>query len=173
MTVDFSKAFDSVKHSILSEKLKSWPDLDPHIINWYLSFLKDRKQRVIYNGVTGNWKSVNKGTTQGSASGPYLFNIFLNDLDFHNHTDFTLDKYADDSTLVVPVSKTKPNVSDMAITLFMDWTKEKKMLCNPSKCKELIFKKKGPSPKFSEFQNVKQYECLKILGVTFQSNHGR
>ena len=45
--------------------------------NWYLNFLKDRKQRVCCNNFECDWKPVNQGTTQGSVSGPYLFNIFL------------------------------------------------------------------------------------------------
>ena len=51
--------------------------LNPYIQNWYLSFLSDRQQRVVYNN-----SFVNKGKTNGSAavSGPYLFNAFLNDL---------------------------------------------------------------------------------------------
>ena len=78
--MDFSKAFDSVSHKLLAEKLKSLP-LNPYIINWWLGFLRDRKQRVIFGSSVCNWKTVNKGTTQGSVSGPYLFNIFLNDLE--------------------------------------------------------------------------------------------
>ena len=52
-TMDFSKAFDSVKHSLLSAKLKDLP-LSPYIINWYQSFLVDRKQRISSNNYIGD-----------------------------------------------------------------------------------------------------------------------
>ena len=49
--------------------------LNPYIQNWCLSFLSDRQQRVVYNNsFVGEWKDVNKGTTQESV------NVFLNDL---------------------------------------------------------------------------------------------
>ena len=41
--MDFSKAFDSIKHSLLSKKLKKAP-VNPYIINWLVDFLSDRKQ---------------------------------------------------------------------------------------------------------------------------------
>ena len=44
-TMDFSKAFDSVKHNLLSAKLKQLP-LKPYIINWYHSFSSNRQQRI-------------------------------------------------------------------------------------------------------------------------------
>ena len=75
--MDFSKAFDSVSHQLLANKLKNLP-LTPYIINRWLSFLRDRKQRIVYRNVTCNWKT---GTTQGSVSGSYLFIVLLNDLD--------------------------------------------------------------------------------------------
>ena len=46
--MDFSKAFDSVNHELLSYKLKDVP-FNPFIINWYLSFLENRQQCIIYN----------------------------------------------------------------------------------------------------------------------------
>ena len=55
--MDFSKAFDSVKHELLANKLKKLP-LNPHITNWYLNFLKDRKQRVYCNNFVCDWKPV-------------------------------------------------------------------------------------------------------------------
>ncbi|CAB4026587.1 Hypothetical predicted protein [Paramuricea clavata] len=100
-SMDFSKAFDSVKHSLLSEKLKNVP-LNPYIINWYLNLLKNRKQRVVCNDFCGEWMDVNKGTTQGSISGPYLFNIFLNDLEVDIDGENALFTYADDSNIIVP-----------------------------------------------------------------------
>ena len=41
--MDFSKAFDSVSHKLLAEKLKSLP-LNPYIINWQISFVRDKKE---------------------------------------------------------------------------------------------------------------------------------
>ena len=58
-------------HKLLAEKLKSLP-LNPYTINWRLGFLRDRKQRVIFGSSVCDWKTVNKDTTQGSVSGPYL-----------------------------------------------------------------------------------------------------
>ena len=46
-TMDFSKAFDNVKHNLLVEKLKHSP-LDSFIVNWYANFLEGKKQRVIF-----------------------------------------------------------------------------------------------------------------------------
>ena len=78
--MNFSKAFDSANRGLLSDKLKDVP-LNPFIINWYLSFLENRRQCIIYNSFQGQWKCVNRGTTQGSMIGPYLFSIFINDLE--------------------------------------------------------------------------------------------
>ena len=46
--MDFSKAFDSVRHELLSNKLKLLP-LNAYIINWYHSFLYNRQQRIVHN----------------------------------------------------------------------------------------------------------------------------
>ena len=79
-TMASSKAFVSVKNNLLSAKYKQLP-LNPYVINWYHSFFSNRQQRISVNDHSCNWVCLNKGTTNGSVGGPYLFNVFLNDLD--------------------------------------------------------------------------------------------
>ena len=157
-TMDFSKAFDSVKHSLLSAKLKDLP-LSPYIINWYQSFLVDRKQRISSNNYIGDWKIVNKGTTQGSVSGPYLFNVFLNDPELNLENCPALFKYADDTTIVAPVWKQ----IDTALSLvgsFMNWSANNKMSCNPGKCKELIFRKQNNTDNYPPIFSIPKSTTL-------------
>ena len=78
--MDFSKAFDYVNHHLLADKLKVRP-LSTHMVNWYKSFPSDKKKRLVYSGSVCDWLMVSKGTTQGSVSGPHLFNLFLDDLE--------------------------------------------------------------------------------------------
>ena len=74
---------------------------------WRLSgcCLYNRQQHIVHNNHLHEWKGVNKGTTQGSVSGPYLFNVFLNDLEIKLGSTPALFKYADDSTIVAQVWK--------------------------------------------------------------------
>ena len=57
--MDFSKAFDRVKLNLLIEKLTQSP-LNPYIVNWYVSFLSDRKQRVVCHNTVCDLKDVNR-----------------------------------------------------------------------------------------------------------------
>ena len=65
-TMDFSKTFDSVNHSLLSAKLKQLP-LNPNIVNWYHSFLHERQQRVSSGNHVCTWQAVNKGNDSGKC----------------------------------------------------------------------------------------------------------
>ena len=108
--MDFLKAFDNVKHSLVGDKLKAL-HLNPYLVNWCLSFLMDRKQRLIFKGVIYKWHNVNKGTTQGSVSGPHLFNLFINDLPIRDNDLTSIVKYAHDTTLLVKVCKNEIDLS--------------------------------------------------------------
>ena len=78
----------------------------------------DRKQRLVFRGVAYEWHSVNNGTTQGSGSGPHLFNLFINDLAIRDNELTNIVKYADDSTLLVKVCKNEIDLSQEVVNQF-------------------------------------------------------
>ena len=70
--LDISKAFDKVWHRGLLLKLERLGVRDP-LLKWFRSYLTGRKQQVIIDGQSSDWRQIEAGVPQGSVLGPLLF----------------------------------------------------------------------------------------------------
>ena len=138
--IDLQKAFDTVDHHILLNKLDHY-GIRGLANNWFKSYLSNRQQFVSINGFNSKKQTMKYGVPQGSVLGPLLFLIYINDL--HKAIKFSsVHHFADDTNLLV-VGK---NLLDIQKQINLDtrslckWLKANKISLNASKTELIIFR---------------------------------
>ena len=76
---DLRKAFDSVSHKILIDKLEQ-SGVNGHVLRWITDYLTNREQKVVVNGECSSSKAVLSGVPLSSVLGPLLFFIYVDKL---------------------------------------------------------------------------------------------
>jgi len=109
--LDLKKAFDSVSHQILLDKLEYY-GVQGVALKLFRSYLTNRKQLTMIDDATSVLNLIEWGVPQGSVLGPLLFLIFINDIPHASDLDTWL--FADDTALVasassIPLLQTKMN----------------------------------------------------------------
>ena len=98
--LDLSAAFDTLDHSILLKRLEVTFGVQGVVLGWFSSYVKDRCQSVVIDGVESAASPLVYGVPQGSVLGPVLFTLYsqpLSDVILAHECDF--HKYADDTEL--------------------------------------------------------------------------
>ena len=166
IALDFSKAFDSVRHSTLMQKFSKLP-LQDDIYNWITNFLKDRDHCTKLQGRVSAMARISASIVQGMVTGPGSYNVNASDL-HPRHPENDLNKYADDTYLIVPsiYSDLVPEEQDH----IAEWAKENNLNLNSSKSKEMIIRrpKIRPDDLPGQIAGIERVESMNILGVTLQ-----
>ena len=174
--IDLRKAFDTVNHAIILEKLRPI-GIQGTLLLWFESYLNKRSQYTeIGNDAVSTKKEVSTGVPQGSLLGVLLFQLIINDMkNCLKHTTAII--YADDTTLFV-IGK---NVRFLEKKLQTDlnsvsmWLKANYLCLNETKTKIILFNKQGIvnfyEPKIIiNGISIEMVESFKFLGITIDRN---
>jgi len=167
VVLDFAKAFDKVNHSKLIAKLEAY-GIDTPTTHWIKSFLSQRSQSVVLDGVRSDSVPVTSGVPQGSVLGPALFLIYINDLPSCVASSVRL--FADDTVLYRQVETTEDCEALQAdLDALAKWEEEWDMKFHPAKCQVMhVHRKRSPLTHTyilhdTELQST---DHVKYLGVT-------
>lgn len=175
--IDLQKAFDTVNHSLLFNKLSAL-GMSPLALKWFVSYLSDRDQRTEIQGHLSNEQHVTCGVPQGSVLGPLLFLIFINDMKAACKVNLFL--YADDSAIL---ASDKDEVSLQAILKeefnnIKTWLIDNKLSLHTAKTEFILF---GSQPRLRKLtltdidlggQIFSAKSSISYLGCSLDSNLG-
>ena len=167
VSLDFSKAFDTISHHLLLQKLSDL--LFPvSFIKWTMAYLDARTQRIAINNTFSTALPITSGVPQGSILGPYFFILYISELKTENYT-----KYADDTSFVTGISHDLPKSNELLNNTFRTIQRQSsclKLSLNSSKSKLLIICK-ATNENFDSISipGVEKVTQLKLLGVHFTS----
>jgi hypothetical protein len=170
---DLSKAFDSVPHKLLLEKLKFF-GITGSLHDWISSYLTNRLQRVTLNGASSDWLHVTSGVPQGSILGPLLFILYINDLPNCLSENTLCAIFADDTKIYRHITSHQDlTILQRDINTVNAWSKTWGLTFNQKKCTILSLKRNNkPLEYIYSMENSplpRTYDAPD-LGITITSN---
>ncbi len=168
--LDFAKAFDTVNHSILLQKLNHY-GIRGNALQLLESYLTDREQCVQVNNTISDFDFIKHGVPQGSILGPLLFLLYINDIaESSPLLDFYL--FADDTTIFLSDSDTArlEQTLNTELAHVSSWLIANKLSLNVGKSNILLFRQsnKQPPPPINitiDGLPVDEKEHAKYLGI--------
>ena len=173
--IDLSKCFDCVNSDILLQKLTKY-GINGIPLNWFRSYLSNRKQVVYFNNKISSVVNLNIGVPQGTVLGPILFLIYMNDL-----IDILPNKscimYADDIALFPSATNLETAVSKLQYIIndTVTWIDQNKLIINveKSRCITIGSRNETLNSTFDltiKGTKLKQVTEVNLLGVNIDQN---
>jgi len=174
--LDYRKAFDSVPHKRLIERINEY-GITGKLLEWVRSFLYSRKTKVGIRGSFSDWFEVLSGVPQGSVLGPLLFLLFVNELPLWIVNNMRM--FADDTKLWACIHSEADSQSlQDDLNKLVDWSNEWQLGFNPTKCKLMHIGQplqNGVASKYYMMDGTSKVEVQSVneekdLGVYFASD---
>ena len=172
VSTDLSKAFDTLSHDLLLNKLKE-KGFTKHSTAWLKSYLTERTQQVKMHNVTSSVQTVEAGVPQGSILGPILFITFT--ADFQDHlSDHKVTAYADDTQILITARNEEElkNKVESSIRKAQLWYSTNSLKINPAKTEILVLGRKNTQSRLNftvqegkSSTSIENSNKMKILGV--------
>ena len=164
--IDFSKAFDSVRHNEMLSKYSKM-ELPDNVYNWLVDFFCGRTHCTKYDGKKSQSLNINASVIQGSAIGPASFVIVGSDLQPLIKSNKII-KYADDIYLIIPAINNSSCAEE--VENIEKWGKTNNLQLNHLKCEEIAFvppkSRRDVAIPRPAVLNIPRVDSITILGVT-------
>lgn len=165
--LDLAKAFDTVDHNILIQKLDLY-GIRGNVLDLFKSYFCNRKHYTVVNGIPSTLENASCGVPQGSTLGPLLFLLYMNDLP--TVTKFKVNFFADDTNLIMSDFDAKQLENDVNNELknVDNWMRRNKLSINFAKTEYMLISNKKNIDSFKI--NIDSYEIerkdhIRYLGV--------
>ena len=167
--IDLKKALDTVNHRILINKLQLY-GIRGHILDWFRSYLQNRKQYIHIDDTNSNLGSISCGVPQGSILGPLLFILYINDISNISHLMHTI-LFAYDTTILIESDNvsTALKLMNKELQKLNTWLTANKLSLNISKTHYMVFdrgkEKKDQDSLYLNKILIERVKLTKFLGV--------
>jgi len=156
--IDFTKAFDTVDHTILLKKLKI-KGVQGQTLDWIANYLENRSQKTrIGESLSGDAK-IECGVPQGSVLGPLLFLVYIDDLKEWIPED-SINLFADDTVITDSNQREAEALENLTnkLNCLNNWCQVNKITINLGKSKVMLFTPGAKNP----LKKPQRYTPLKL-----------